>query len=388
MRRIIIVGAGLAGLRTAEALRREGFDGDLFMVGDERHRPYDRPPLSKQMLAGTMTAEACAFESEDLDIDWQLGYPAVGLDPASRVVRLEGDKSLSYDGLVIATGRRARPWPTPTPTSGFHSIRSIEDAAGLREAVRTDSRVVIVGAGFIGCEVAATLRGLGVEDVTIIDIAPHPMPALGAEVGARAIKLHESHGVKFRLETSVAMFEGSGRVEGVLLEDGERLPADLVLLALGSLPNSEWLAESGLELVNGAVLCDEHCFAVGHDDVVAVGDIAAYPYPEATGPLVVEHWATARDMAETAAANLLGDPDSRKPYRAVPSFWSDQYDVKIKSAGLLALADSFVVVEDEPERPALVVEAHREGELVGAIVFNRNRSIIQYQRKLAEALPV
>jgi 3-phenylpropionate/trans-cinnamate dioxygenase ferredoxin reductase subunit len=386
MEHVVVVGAGLAGHRSAEALRRHGFAGRLTVVGDELHRPYDRPPLSKQMLAGTMTAQECAFDCDGLDVDWELGRAAVGLDTAARVLHLDGGEQLRYDGLVIATGRRARSWPNLPALAGFHSVRSLEDASALRQAVRTDSRVVIVGAGFIGCEVAATLRGLGVADVTVVDIAPHPMPALGAEIGERAIRLHESHGVKFRLGTSVAMFEGDTRVEAVLLEDGERLPADLVLLALGSQPNSEWLAGSGLELLNGAVVCDEHCFAA--DRVVAVGDIAAYPYPEANGPLAVEHWATARDMADTAAHNLLAEPEARTQYRAVPTFWSDQYDVKIKSAGLLALADSFVVVEDDPERPALVVEAHQNGALVGAIVFNRNRTIIQYQRKLAEGLLV
>jgi 3-phenylpropionate/trans-cinnamate dioxygenase ferredoxin reductase subunit len=388
MERVVIVGAGLAGHRSAEALRRHGFMGKLTIVGDEVHRPYDRPPLSKQMLAGTMTAQDCEFDCDGLDVTWVLGRRAVGLDTSARVVRLQDEGELPYDGLVIATGRRARSWPGLPELEGFHTVRSLEDASALRQTVRTDTRVVIVGAGFIGCEVAATLRGLGVGDVTVVDIAPHPMPALGAEVGERAIRLHESHGVKFRLGTSVAMFEGDTQVEAVLLEDGERLPADLVLLALGSVPNSEWLASSGLELHNGAVLCDEYCFAVGADDVVAVGDIAAHPYADADGPLCVEHWATARDMADTAAANLLSDAESRLTYRAVPTFWSDQYDVKIKSAGLLAVADSFVVVDEDAERRALVVEAHRDGALVGAIVFNKNRTIIQYQRKLAAGLPV
>ena len=388
MERVVIVGAGLAGHRSAEALRRHGFNGRLTLVGDEAHRPYDRPPLSKQMLAGTMTARDCEFDSAGLDVTWALGRPAVGLDTAARVVHLHDGAALPYDGLVIATGRRARTWPGLPRLAGFHTVRRIEDAIALRRAVRTDSRVVIVGAGFIGCEVAATLRGLGVGDVAVVDIAPHPMPVLGPEVGERALRLHEAQGVRFRLGTSVAMFEGDTAVEAVLLEDGERLAADLVLLALGSVPNSEWLAGSGLELHNGAVLCDEYCFAAGSDDIVAVGDIAAHPYAEADGPLCVEHWATARDMADTAAANLLAEPDSRRLYRAVPTFWSDQYDVKIKSAGLLALADSFVVVDENAERRALVVEAQRDGALVGAIVFNRNRTIIQYQRTLAAGLPV
>ena len=388
MRRIVIVGAGLAGHRAAEALRREGFDGQVLVVGDELHRPYDRPPLSKQLLAGAIEQHDTLYASDDLEVEWMLGEPATSLDIEERVVRLANGTALPYDGLVIATGRRARDWPRLPELDGFHRLRGLDDVRSLRKAVRPTSRVAIVGAGFIGCEVAATLRGLGVEEVTLIDVAPHPMPVLGAEVGKRAAAFHESHGVRLRLGTSVAMFEGSGRVEAVLLEDGERIAADVVLLALGSAPNTEWLADSGLTLVKGTVLCDEYCVAVGTEDVVAAGDVASYPHPSAVGPICVEHWSNARDMGEIAARNLLKDPDQREVMAAVPTFWSDQYDVKIKSAGVLSLADTFTVVEEDPERPSLVVEAHRDGALVGAIVFNRNRTIIQYQRQLAEALLV
>jgi NADPH-dependent 2,4-dienoyl-CoA reductase/sulfur reductase-like enzyme len=387
MRRVVIVGAGLAGHRTAEALRRDGFAGELVLVGDEAHRPYDRPPLSKQVLGGSMRAEECYYPCDADDVTWLLGRAATGLDKARRIVRLDGGDELSYDGLVIATGRRARAWPKLPNLAGFHTLRSLEDSMRLRQAVRPGTRVAIVGAGFIGCEVAATLCGLGVQDVTLIDVAPYPMPALGPEVGKRAIALHESRGVRLRLGTSVAMFEGEERVEAVRLEDGERVDADVVLLALGSQPNSEWLEDSGLELLNGAVLCDEHCLAIGTDDIVAVGDIAAYPHRDAPAAVCVEHWTNARDMAATAARNLLARRAAREPFVAIPTFWSDQYDVKIKSAGFLALADSYVVVEDDPSRPALVVEARRNGTLVGAIVFNRNRTVIKYQRMLADGPP-
>jgi NADPH-dependent 2,4-dienoyl-CoA reductase/sulfur reductase-like enzyme len=388
MRRIVIVGAGLAAHRAAQAVRREGFDGELWIVGDEEHPPYDRPPLSKQLLAGSMEQTECFFASDELDIEWALGAPATGVDIERRVVQIDGRDELSYDGLVIATGRRAREWPDLPELDGFHMLRNLDDTKALRQAVRPGGRVAIVGAGFIGCEVAATLRGLGVDEVTLIDVAPHPMPVLGPEIGERAVKLHENHGVRLRMATSVAMFEGRDRVEAVRLEDGERVEADLVLLALGSVPNSEWLEGSGLELLKGCVLCDEHCVAVGTEDVVAAGDIAAYPHPSADGPIWIEHWSNARDMGATAATNLLKGPDAREVFAAVPTFWSDQYDVKIKSAGLLNVADSYTVVEEDPERPSLVVEAHRRGELVGAVVFNRNRTIIGYQRKLAEGLLV
>ena len=386
MRRIVIVGAGLAGHRAAQSLRREGFDGELTIVGDEIHEPYDRPPLSKQLLAGTMERGECFYKSSELDVQWALGSAATALDTERRVVALAGGGELQYDGLVIATGRRAREWPDLPAMSGFHTLRSLDDTRALREAVKPGGRAAIVGAGFIGCEVAATLRGLGVEEVTLIDVAPHPMPVLGPEIGARATRLHESHGVRLRMSTSVAAFEGDDAVRAVRLQDGERIEAEFVLLALGSVPNSEWLASSGLTLLKGTVLCDEHCMAVGVDDVAAAGDIAAYPHPSADGPIWIEHWSNARDMGASAAANLLRSSDAREPFVAVPTFWSDQYDVKIKSAGLLSAADSFTVIEEDPERPSLVVEAHRGDELVGAVVFNRNRTIIGYQRQLAEAL--
>jgi 3-phenylpropionate/trans-cinnamate dioxygenase ferredoxin reductase component len=222
--------------------------------------------------------------------------------------------------------------------------------------------------------------------VTLIDVAPHPMPVLGPEIGERAIKLHEGHGVRLRMSTAVARFEGRDAVQAVVLEDGERIEADFVLLALGSVPNSEWLQGSGLQLLQGNVLCDEYCVALGTDDVVAAGDVAAYPHPSAEDPIWIEHWSNAREMGAAAAANLVRDPANRLRFTAVPTFWSDQYEVKIKSAGLLSVADRFELIEEDRERPSLVAEAYRGDELVGAVVFNRNRAIIGYQRRLAEDL--
>jgi NADPH-dependent 2,4-dienoyl-CoA reductase/sulfur reductase-like enzyme len=268
-------------------------------------------------------------------------------------------------------------------------LRNLDDTQALKRAVTPDTKAVIVGAGFIGCEVAATLRGLGVEEVTLVDIAPHPMPVLGPEIGARAAQIHEQHGVRLRMPASVASFEGSERVEAVVLGDGERIDADFVLLALGSVPNSEWLEGSGLTLHKGTDVCDEHFMAVGVEGVAAAGDVASYPHPGADGPIWIEHWSNARDLVAAAALNLLrgGEgSDSRQPFVAVPTFWSDQYDVKIKSAGLLSIADRYTVIEEDPERPALVAEAYRGDELIGAVVFNRNRTIIGYQRQLAAAL--
>ena len=385
MRRIVIVGAGLAGHRAAGALLGSGFEGEITVVGEEPHHPYDRPPLSKQLLGGSFEEDRCFFPREGLDgVDWRLGAPAAGLDLAGREVRLADDERIAFDGLVIATGRRARELPRMPALEGVRTLRTLDDSRALRAAVRDDLRVAIVGAGFVGCEVAATLRGAGVREVSVIDVAPHPMPVLGEQVGERAAKLHTDHGVRLHLGSGVAGFEGEGRVEAVRLDDGESVEAELVLVAVGSAPNSEWLAGSGLELHGGTVLCDEHCFAVGAEGVVAAGDIASWPHPDAGGEAVwVEHWSNARDMGEVAALNLIADPAERRPHAAVPTFWSDQYDVKIKSAGFLGAADRIEIVEEDPERPSLVAEAHRGDRLVGAIVFNKNRRIIDYQRELA-----
>ncbi len=389
MQRITIVGAGLAGHRAATGLRRAGFAGQLTIVGDEEHRPYDRPPLSKAVLAGAMEPERLFFACDDLgDVDWRLGRAARSLDLDRGTVTLDDDAEVAYDGLVIASGRRAARLPMTEGLAGCHVIRSLDDSGALRSAIRPDAAVVIVGAGFIGCETAATLRGLGVERVTVVDVAPHPMPVIGAELGAIAAGLHRERGVDLRLGVGLAAVEGDGRVEAVLLEDGTRLEADLLLVAVGSRPNSEWLEGSGLVLHRGAVLCDEHCLAVGSEVVAAAGDVAAWPHPAGGGePAIVEHWSNAREMGDLAARNLLAGPDDREPHVALPSFWSDQFDVKIKSVGFLGLADRFELVHEDPGKPSYAAEAWRGEELVGAIAFNRPRTVLEYQRRLTAEVP-
>lgn len=381
MRRIVIVGAGLAGLRAAQELRERGFDGELSIVGDELHLPYNRPPLSKQVLAGDMEPYECEFGRDDVDVSWILGRPAAGLDADRRVVRLADGAELPYDGLVVATGRRAREWPDLPPMDGFHVLRGLDDAIRLREAVTSRPRVVIIGAGFIGCEVAATLRKRGLEEVTLVDVASHPMPVLGPVIGERAARLHTDQGVGLYCGTKVERFEGGDRVEAVHLTNGTRLPADLVLVALGSVANAEWLRDSDLELRDGNVLCDERCFAVGHEDVVAAGDVATWPHPRADGPIRVEHWTNAAEMGRRAAANLL-DPATAQPYVPVPTFWSDQYDAKIKAVGLFGRSERVSILEEDPETGALVVEGHGADALAGAVTINRNKSFIAYKRRL------
>jgi NADPH-dependent 2,4-dienoyl-CoA reductase/sulfur reductase-like enzyme len=385
VRRIVIVGGGLAGHRAACALVDADFDGEVTIVGDEVHRPYDRPPLSKQVLGGIHEEDSAFYDSDVLaHANWKLGAPAAALDVGRSVVTLADGEEVTYDGLIIATGRRAMELPGFHGHDGVHMLRSLDDSRALREAAVKDKRVVIVGAGFIGCEVAATLRGVGVDDVTMVEMAPHPMPVVGPDVGARAAKIHQDHGVRLHLATVVTEPVGNGRIEGVRLENGEVIPADLVLISIGSVPNSEWLEGSGLELNRGTVVCDEHCFAVGAENIVAAGDVASWPHPDAGGePVWVEHWTNARDMGAIAAKNLIAASGEREPHTSVPTFWSDQYDVKIKSAGFLQAADRIEVIEEDPEKPSLVAEAHKGDLLTGAIVFNKNRRIIDYQRQLA-----
>lgn len=384
MQRIVVVGAGLAGLRAAQEVRAKGFDGELTIVGDEPHMPYNRPPLSKQVLAGDMSPQDCTFSLDGLDAQWILGNPAIGLDTGGRVLRLADGAELPYDGLVIATGRRARQWPRLPDLDGFYMLRGLDDAIALREAIADNPRVAIVGAGFIGCETAATLRERGIDHVNLIDVAPHPMPALGKEFGERATQMHAANGVALHLSAKVERFEGTDRVQAVHLDDGLRIPADLVLIALGSTPNTEWLDGSGVALHEGNVLCDAHCFAVGHRDIVAAGDVAAWPHPRlGDGPVRVEHWTNAAEMARRAACNLLA-PDSAEEYGPVPTFWSEQYDASIKAVGVWGRSDEVRIIEKDEETGHLVAEGHCADGMVAALVINRNKSFITYRRRLRD----
>ncbi|KAA9160474.1 oxidoreductase [Amycolatopsis acidicola] len=383
MERLVVVGGGLAGHRALQSARKLGFTGELVLIGAERHKPYDRPPLSKQLLGAAGDPDRYFYDCADLaDVDWQLGSPAVALDTGAQTIAVEDGRSLSYDKLVLATGRRARRWPGEVPGSGVFTIRDLDDSLALRASVNPGSRVVILGAGFIGMEVAATLTQRGVRSVSVLDVAPHPMPVLGPDAADRALRIHRRHGVDIRCGVTVSAIEGSARAETVLLADGTRLPADIVVVAIGSEPNTGWLADSGLELWRGNVRCDEYCRVAGVQNVVAAGDVAAWTHPWLDTVVSIEHWAIARDMAEIAVENILtgGAP---RPMATIPTFWSDQYSVKIKSAGFLAQATSFHVVEESDDKLALTVEAFRDDQLVGAIVFNRNKTIIGYQRRLA-----
>lgn len=383
MDRLVIVGASLAGLRAAQAARAGGFEGEVMVIGDELHRPYTRPPLSKDLLGGEQTAEQCALPHGALEASWQLGVGATGLDREARRVILEDGSAVAYERLIIATGCRTRSWQGPGASlPGVHTLRYLDDSLALREAFQNSGRLVIVGAGFIGCEVAATARKQGLS-VTLLDIAPHPLLPLGPEIGARCARLHTEHGVDVRCGTSISSILGENRVSGVRLDDGSELAADLVLLALGAQPNTEWLEGSGLEL-NAGVVCDATLTSTTDPDILAAGDITEWPHRLAAGAIVrVEHWTTAAEQGQLAGRNVLVDPGQRSPHEAPPYFWSDQYDTKIQSVGFPALATHVEILEEEPAEGRLVATGSRDGHLVAAVTFNAAKRLMAYRRELA-----
>jgi len=384
MRRLVIVGASLAGHRAAQAARGAGFDGDVIVVGEERHPPYTRPPLSKELLAGEQEVDRVHFPCDKFEAQWRLGVSAVRLDRDRRCVVLSDGDELAYDRLILATGSRARPWPgSGAELDGVHVLRNLDDALALRAAFERRPRVAIVGAGFIGCEVAQTARKHGL-DVTLIDVADTPMLPLGPTLGKWCAELHRGNGVDLRLGTGVAGLLGNGHVEAVELSDGERIAADVVVVGLGAIPTTEWLAGSGLTLSPG-LECDATLTAVDDPDILGAGDIVSWPHPLAGGEVLrIEHWTVAAEQGQLAGRNALVPHAERKPYDAPPYFWSDQYDEKSQSRGLPEGAEHLEVVEAPPERTRVVYAGERDGRLVGIVAINAARRLGSYRMALAE----
>ncbi len=380
-----MVGASAGGLATAEALRRARYDGAITLVGDEPHAPYDRPPLSKQLLKGDWQPDRLALRPAAdiyaLGLDLRLGATAVGLDRDSRQVHLADGSRVPYDALVVATGVRPRRLPGCDGVSGVHVLRTVGDALALKERLWPDRRLVIVGGGFIGAEVAATARALGVT-VTLVEAGTVPMgQAVGDEAGRFLTRLQLAQGVDVRTNTSVHEIQSSaGRVTGVLLSDGSVLPADDVLVAIGSLPNTEWLDSSGLVLQDG-LLCDEYCAAA--PGVYGVGDVARWHNPLFGTPMRIEHRTNAAEQAMAVARNHL-TPDQRRPFAPVPYFWSDQYDVKIHAYGYLRGHDEALVLQAEDARRLLIV--YRRGErLTGVLAAGLPPKAVRAWRSLVAA---
>ena len=378
-RAITIVGASLAGLNAAEALRREGFDGPVTLIGAESHLPYDRPPLSKQVLAGEWEPERAALtDSEELaedDIEVRLGVRATALDMAARELSLDTGETAAFDGLVIATGARCRTMGGVEGLDGVHVLRSLDDCLALRSDFEAmPPRVVVVGAGFIGAEVAATARGRGLE-VTLVEALPTPLSrVLGDEMGQVCAEVHRDHGVDLRTGVGVSGISGGDRVERVTLSDGSAVDADVVVVGIGVIPNTEWLAGSGLQVDDG-VICDAACLAA--ERVTAAGDVARWPNELFGETMRVEHWDNAAQQGSHAGRRLLDEGTG--PFTPVPWFWSDQYDRKIQLAGRVRGDDEVRVVTGSVEERRFAAIYGRAGRITGVLGFNRPRHVMRYR---------
>ncbi len=384
---VVVVGGSLAGLRTAQALRREGHTGALTIVSEEAHwPPFDRPPLSKQVLVGALDPERVRLRvPDDLGAQVRIGRRAVRVDLAERAVMLDDGEELPYGGLVVATGATPRRIPGTDGLGGIHVLRTIDDSLALRADLERADKIVVVGAGFIGCEVASSCRSLGL-DVTIVDLMLLPLAPLGARAGEVVRGLHEAHGVHLRLGTGVAGFEGDTSVTGVRLADGTTLDADVVVVGIGVVPNTGWLDGSGLELADG-VVCDETCLALGGDGrVAAVGDVARWEHPR-YGSSRIEHWTNAGEQAAHVAKVLLHGPEVAGPFGPVPYFWSDQFGQKLQFVGTCGHDDDFQIVEGAVEDGRWVAAYGREGATVAALCVGWPARLGPWQALVADGAP-
>ena len=395
MGRVVIVGASLAGLNAAESLRAEGFEGAITVVGDEPEPPYDRPPLSKQLLTGEWDEERLSLRTGDelgaLELEFRSGTSAVGLDLAAQTVRLADGEVVPYDGLIIATGARALSLPFGGELEGIHTLRTQANALRIRDDFARGGPVVVVGAGFIGAEVASSARARGLE-VTMVEALAGPMLGpLGPELSDWARRLHADAGVEMRFEASVSALHGAPRVEAVELADGARLAADTVVVGVGVRPNVEWLADSGLSVGDG-VICDQYCRAA--PGVFAAGDVARWPnglfgpfaYSEPQRTMRIEHWTNAVEMGMAAARNLLlesrGEP--LEAFAPVPYFWSDQHGLSIMASGVTAPRDAFQLAHGTLESNRFAALYGLRGYLTGVVAVGWPRMLRRYQAMIRD----
>lgn len=389
MESLVIVGASLAGLSAARAARKQGFAGRLVIIGDDPQRPYDRPPLSKDFLSGKVEAVDLALEidTDDLQAEWLLGARATSFDPVTREVRLEDGRTVHADRLVVATGASARELPEISGLDNVLTLRTLADAEKLRSLVRRGGRLVVIGAGFIGAEVASTAHSLGL-DVTVLEKSATPLCGpLGAQLGAVVAGLHERAGVRLICGADVDRFavEG-GAVTQVHLADGRALPADIVVVGIGAVPNVGWLEGSGIELGNG-VLCDD-AGRTSVPGVVAVGDCAAWLEPSTGRHRRVEHWAGASDRPAVAVGALLDADVATLPPVHPPYFWSDQYGTRLQFVGDIGPSDRVVYEQGGPDEQSFLAVYYRGDEPVAVLAWNQTRLFCRWRKtinKLAAA---
>lgn len=390
MQRIVVVGGSLGGLRATEALYAAGWDGEIVVVSEETHPPYTRPPLSKAALKGAPDLSTLVFKQrpDAARADWRHGVRAVAADLDRRTVSLSDGTTLEYDGLVAATGVRARRLPASIGLGG-HVVRTFDDCCALQAELTEGTRLIVVGAGFIGCEVAATAVRMGSEvDVVALDQVPLQVP-LGLEVGAAVQRRHEREGVRFHLGRGIARLDADAGRAAVTLTDGTTVTGDVLVQAIGSAPCVEWLEGNGLDLRDG-VACDNHLRMGGRPGAVAVGDVARFPNPliDET-PRRVEHWQMPMDTARRAAATLLADLRGQAcddaAFEPLPSFWSDQYDLRLQSFGALGVAERMEVLLGSLDDEA-VVGYFRDQHLVGALLIGLPRQAVQVRREVLQEL--
>ena len=393
---IAVVGAGLAGLRVCERLRAAGHTGRIVVLGDEQHPPYNRPPLSKELLRGTMTRDQLPFRQRAAtqDVEWRLGSRVEQVDLDDHTLALTDGSTVAWSGLVVATGVRARRLDLGGDPAWRHTIRTLDDALRLAPELMAGARVVVVGAGFIGCEVAAAADERGC-DVTVVEPLATPLERPIARIVGREVqRRHEQHGVRFALGRTVSAVLSAGEHLEVELDTGVRVTADVIVEAVGSVANTELLAGQGLDLSDG-VLCDEglHPLRDGAAalDVVVVGDVARFPIRAyGAAPVRVEHWTMPTDMAAHAAASLLaglaGASASAESFAPLPTFWSEQYGVRMQSFGLPHLGlDDVRVLAGKLDAEA-AVGFHRDGRLVGVVLFGMGKRMLEFRTAVVEAV--
>ncbi|GAA3236984.1 NAD(P)/FAD-dependent oxidoreductase [Streptomyces lavendulae] len=397
--RIVVVGASLAGLRAAETMREKGFTGSLTMIGDEPYEPYDRPPLSKQVLLGRAGPERTALpRRRDIEAEWRLGVPATGLDMAAHRVRLADGDEVEYDRLLIATGVRARPWPQADEAAldGVFVLRTRDDAAALEQKLAAGpGRVLVIGAGFTGSEIASACRERGLP-VTVAERGAAPLVgALGGVVGEVAAEMHREHGVDLRTGIMVTRLEGdaTGRVRAAHLSDGTTVEADVVVVSLGAMRNTEWLTGSGLGAGPRGIACDAGCRAfdirgIVTDDIYVAGDVARSPHALFGYQfLSLEHWGNAVAQAETAAHNMLSESADRRPHLWVPAFWSSQFGVNIKSVGVPTMGTEILIAQGSRDERRFTGVYGYQGRVIGAVTFDQSRWLQFYERLIEETAP-